>query len=62
MKYEIMANVPDQDHVRTWCKIGECDSHPEFNEVREKFIRSNPHIGLRMKAPKCFKLVEKEIK
>ena len=40
MKFRILANVPDQDHIRTWTEIGVCDSLEQFHEIKEHYIKS----------------------
>jgi hypothetical protein len=38
MIWKVMANVPDQDHTRTWVEIGKVESLEEFEMVKEKYI------------------------
>ena len=40
MKFRILANVPNQDHVRTWIEIGTCETLEEFNAIKENYIQS----------------------
>ena len=40
MTWKIMANVPDQDHTRTWVQIGTCTTLEEFDKIKEEYIES----------------------
>lgn len=38
-RWKIMANVPDQDHIRSWTCIGECETLEEYEAKKEAYIR-----------------------
>ena len=34
-----MANVPDQDHNRSWREIGVCETLEEYEQIKEDYIK-----------------------
>ena len=64
MKYKVMGNFPDQDHIRSWLQIGECNTKEEFsNIVRSCMNKLKDQPGstyLRMQQPGCFKIEEND--
>ena len=38
MSWEVWADVPDQDHSRSWVKIGECNTLEEYEFIKERYI------------------------
>jgi hypothetical protein len=63
MEWEIWANVPDQDHRRSWIKIGECTTLEQFDDVKEKYIVSwKPTSNtIRLRQPGSFEIRKKEL-
>lgn len=61
MSWEIWADVPDQDHVRSWFKIGECKTLEEYEDVKERYILGwEPTSNvLRLREPGSFELRKK---
>ena len=39
MKFNVFANVPDQDHIRSWVKLGSCETLEEFQKIKEEYIK-----------------------
>jgi hypothetical protein len=59
--YTVWANVPDQDHIRHWTKVGECDNLEEYEQVMKKEIAFWRYTSneLRLQEPGSFKLEKK---
>ena len=57
-----MGNFPDQDHIRSWSQIGECNTEEEFNDIVNTYmnkLKTRPgSTYLRMKQPGSFKMEE----
>lgn len=60
MSWKVMANVPDQDHVRSWIQIGKCDTLEEFEKIKEEYIKGwEPTSNtIRLRQPGSFELVK----
>lgn len=62
MLFDIMANVPDQDHVRSWVKIGQCSTLEEYDQKKEEYIQrwEGTSNVLRLRQLGSFELVKVE--
>ncbi len=56
--YRIMANVPDQDHIRTWAEIGTCNNITEFDKQVKEYIEhwKDTSNFIRLQQPGSFKM------
>lgn len=61
-KWKIMANVPDQDHIRDWVQIGECETLEEYELKKEAYIEGwKPTSNfLRLRELGSFELVKEK--
>ena len=58
--WKVMANIPDQDHIRSWHQIGTCQTLEEFEEIKEKeinFWQGTSNV-LRLRQPGSFELIK----
>jgi hypothetical protein len=56
--WEIWANVPDQDHIRDWVKIGECSNLYQYEKIRGEYIQrwEGTSNVMRLKEPGSFEV------